>query len=231
MAAVTAAVIGAAATAGSAGYGIYQSQQTPSGPGQNPTISRLPEDPLSKAERDYYARMGIANIDKTAPTFGSVIATGGTGPGGGANMDAAKFPLAVPGMTPNEASAFGLVGSHGEQIPYENVGNLQQSAGAGGPGGAATLSPEQTLYMARERNRIAAQTGQKAGPWATKVLNTNNRLGNISDRLSALQAVEDPTQHQQNRISRLTTRQQNVQERQNRQLGGQIGSGGGSTQY
>jgi hypothetical protein len=223
MAAVTAAVIGAAATAGTAGYGIYQSQQTPSGPGANPTISRIPQDPLSKAERDYYARMGIANIDKTAPSFESVLATGGTGEQGGANMEAAKFPLTVPGMTPNEASAFGLVGSHGEAIPYTSPGALAGSAGAGGPGPAATLSPEQTLYMARERNRIAAQTGQKAGPWATKVLNTNNRLGNITDRLNALQAVEDPTQHQQRVMGRLTTRQSNVQERQNRQLGGQIG--------
>jgi hypothetical protein len=168
--------------------------------------------------------MGIANIDKTAPSFGSVLATGGTGEQGGVDMNAAKFPLSIPGMTPNEASAFGLVGSHGEAIPYTSPGALAGSAGAGGTGPAATLTPEQTLYMARERNRIAAQTGQKAGPWATKVLNTNNRLGNITDRLNTLQGVEDPTRHQQRVIGRLTTREQNVQDRQNRQLGGQLGS-------
>jgi hypothetical protein len=228
MGVVTAAVIGAAATAGSIGYSAYSASQTPSGPGANPTISQLPQDPLSKAQRDYYARMTMSNLNSVAPTFGSVLATGGTGPGGGADMSTAKFPLVTPGMTPNEAAAFGFVGGHGEQIPYVNQGAA--AASQGGPGGTPgqpggmTLSPEQTMYMARERARIAGLTGQKPGPWATNVLNTNERLGDITDRLNALQAIQDPTQHQQNVIGRLTTRQQNVQGRQSNQLGGPLGT-------
>jgi len=126
-------------------------------------------------------------------------------------------------MTPNEASALGFTGKYGESIPY--VGQAAAAAGQAPGGGGTQLTPEQTLYMAKERAREARAQGQQPGPWASQVLKTSRRLGNVSDRLAALQGIEDPTQQQQRRIDFLTNRQSRLQERQAGQLHGPLPPG------
>jgi|SRR5215467_9025774 len=227
MAAITAAVIAGVGTAATVGTQAYQASQTPTGPGKNPTISKLPQDPLSKAMRDYYARLMMTNQGVQPPTFQSVIESGG-------DMSKAQMPITQPGMTPQEASTFGFTGPHGEPVPYVSPTQAQASQQPG-PGGAPppgmTLTPEQNFFMAQERARQSRMAGQEPGPWASKILQTNQRANMIANRIAALQgrAGDTPTQQQQNRLGRLQDRQQRVLGRQSQELGGALPGPRGDT--
>ena len=59
--------------------------------------------------KDYYARMVVADTDKTYPSFGSFLESG-------ADPSKADFGLITPGMKPSEAAALGFTGGRGEQI-------------------------------------------------------------------------------------------------------------------
>jgi len=216
MAAITAAVIAGVGTAATVGMGAYQASQTPSGPGATPTISKLPQDPVSQAMRQYYARMTVANQGQMPPSFQSIIASGG-------DMSKAKFPLIQPGLTPNEAAGLGFVGGHGETIPYVSAQAAQASQttapGAAGPTGM-NLSPDQTFYMAQERARQAQAQGQPVGPWANRIITTQQNLNKVNANIARLQGMDNLTHQQQNKLGRLQTKQQNILGRQSAQLGG-----------
>ena len=204
MAAVTAAVVGAVVAAGSTAYSAYSASQAGGGSPGNPQFRQAPADPLDRAMRSYYARTTLANADKTYPAFNEYLSSGG-------DPSKNKFDLDMQDLKPSEAAAFGFTGGRGETIPYGDYEGLAS-------GDIKNLSPDQILYLAKERRRQAMATGQPVGKWAGGVLRTNNRLGRVSARLDALEALDDPNRRQQRRITRLTDREARLQERQRRQL-------------
>jgi hypothetical protein len=220
MAAITAAVIAGVGTAASVGGGIYQATQTPTGPGQNPQISKLPQDPISKAMREYEARMTIANQGQLPPSFQSVLATGGQGPGGtGVDPNSEKFPLIQPGLTPQEEAAFGFTDPRGNAIPYVSA---QDTTNAAANNQSVNLTPQQRFFMAKEKAYDAHLSGQPAGPWASSVMQGYRRENQLNTRLGNVQANagDTPTTQQSRRIANIQQRITNVQGRQAGRLGG-----------
>jgi len=134
-------------------------------------------------------------------------------------MDAAKFPLIQPGLTPQEEAAFGFTDPRGNAIPYISAQDTQQAAASNQ---SVNLTPEQRFFMAKEKAYDARLAGQPVGPWAKSVLGgyrreqqLNTRLGNIQAR-----AGDTPTAQQSRRISNIQQRLTNVQGRQAGRLGG-----------
>jgi hypothetical protein len=207
MAAITAAAIGAAATIGTTAYTM--SQQSGGGGSTNPKFAQTPQNPQDKAMRDYYDRLTVENVDKTYPGFGAYLQSGG-------DPDKAKFDLTVPGMKPSEAAALGIVGGRGESVPYVDPKTGLPTTPSN------SLTPEQTLYLAQERRRQAAATGQdpNKSTWATRAVSTANTLDRVNQRLQDLQGIDDPNKRQQRRIGKLTTRQGNLTNRQQDIFGG-----------
>lgn len=178
MAAVTAAVIAGAATIASTGAGIAAQQGAFGGGsgsgGSGGGYARTPLDPHQRAMRDYYARMVVENQDKTYPSFSEYLSSGG-------DPSKGTFDLTQPGMKPSEAAALGLTGGRGEAIPYYDVTK-----------GEGEQTPEQRIYLAKERVRHAKETGNKMPPWtwAEATANTANRYDRITNRVKELQAMD-----------------------------------------
>ena len=163
MAAITSAVVGAVASIGSSAYQAYAASSAGGGgPGRDPYYRRGPQDPLDKAMRSYYQRANLANATKTYPSFGDFLTSGG-------DPSKAQFNLDMPALTPQEATAFGFTGPSGQPVPTVDY------AGATS-GDINKLSPEQIIYLAKERKRAAGLSNQPVGPWAQTVLNANRRL-------------------------------------------------------
>jgi len=220
MAVVTAAVVGAVATAATTGYSMYQQSQTPA-TGANPKYTQAPMNPQDKAMKDYFDRVTVANANKNYPSFAGFLESGG-------DPAKAQFPMTMPDLTPNEASALGFVGGKGEPIP-----GVSQASVSGTPGTPQTtsLSTDQMMYMAKERARQAAMSGQQPGPWAGNVMQKQRTLNQLQKQITNLQGraatpgLPDPRVSRiNNRISNLTTRQSTVQSRLNALL--QPGGGG-----
>lgn len=201
MGAVTAAVIAGAATMASTGAGIAAQQGAFGGgnSGGNGNYSRTPMDPHQRAMRDYYSRMVVENQDKTYPGFGEFLSSGG-------DPAKAEFDLTTPGMKPSEAAALGLVGGRGEAIPY-----YDPSTGEG------SLTPEQKIYIARERRRHAAETGSKMPQWthSEAVLNARDRYARRRTRLEEASAIpeEERTVAQRRAANRLPGKLENMESR------------------
>jgi len=143
--------------------------------------------------------MVVENQDKTYPSFGEFLTSGG-------DPAKAEFDLTVPGMKPSEAAAFGLTGGRGEAVPY-----YDSSQGEG------ALSPEQRLYLAKERQRRAKETGgkQPTYTWAEATTNTRNLYANRRTRLEEAQAVPeaDRTIAQQRAFNRLPDKLKEMESR------------------
>ena len=222
MAAVTAAIVGGVATAAAAGISASQAAKTPAS-GQPAQLKQIPMNPQDQAMRDYFDRLTVANADKTYPSFAGFLNSGG-------DPSKAQFPLTMPNLTPNEASALGFVGGKGEAIP-----GVSQASVSGAPGVPQTtqLTSDQMFYMAKERARQAQLSGQKPGPWASSVM-ANRQAGiNIANRIANLQqTAQTPgmaparSENIQDRIERLTNRQGNIEARRQRLL--QPGAQGGA---
>jgi hypothetical protein len=202
MAAITAALIGAAATAGTTAYAMNQQSQAAKSAG--PVIRPGPQDPLSEAMRGYYARTTLANATKTYPAFNEYLKSGG-------DPSKAKFDLDMPDLKPSEAAAFGFTGPRGEAIPgagYEGLASGTQRE----------LSPEQIMYLAKERRRKAVTRGMPVGPWAQGVVRTDNRLRQTQQKLDYLHGIDATTPRIQRRTERLEEREERLKGRQQRQL-------------
>jgi|SRR5215472_999681 len=222
MAVVTAAVVGAVATAATTGYSMYQASQTP-GSGQPAQMKQVPMNPQDKAMKDYFDRLTVANAAKTYPAFSGFLESGG-------DPSKAQFPMTMPNLTPNEASALGFVGGKGEPVP-----GVPQASVSGAPGVPQTtqLSQDQMFYMAKERARQANLSGQKPGPWASAVMQNRQAGIDVANRIATLtQQAQTPglrpgrQEAIQDRIENLTTRQGNIEARKNRLL--QPGAAGGA---
>jgi hypothetical protein len=206
MAAVTAAVVAGVATAASAGYSAYSASQAGGGGGGNPQFRQAPADPLDRAMRSYYARATLANATKTYPSFGAYASSGG-------DPSLAKFDLDMPDLKPSEAAAFGFTGGRGESIPGAGYAGLAS-------GDVKNLSPDQILFLAKERRRQAVATGQPVGGWAHSVLSTDRQLRSVQARKSALEQL-DPntlTPHQEHKLQKLGRREERLTSRQTGQL-------------
>lgn len=216
MAAITAAVIAGVGAAATAGTQIAQAANTPTGPGRNPTISKLPQDPISQAMRSYQSRMTIANQGQLPPTFASALASAGPG---GMDPNAMQFPLIQPGLSPSEEAAFGFTGPHGEAVPYESAQATQAATAAGQ---SPAMSSAQNFYLAKQKAYQAHLAGQDPGPWASSVMQGYRRENQLQTRLGNIQARvgDSPTQQQQTRISNIQQRIKDVQGRQAGRLGG-----------
>jgi len=133
--------------------------------------------------------MVVENQDKTYPSFGEFLSSGG-------DPAKAAFDLTTPGMKPSEAAALGLTGGRGEAIPYYDPG-----------AGEGNMSPEQRIYLAKERRRHAAETGSPMPPntWAEATINTRNLYANRRTRLEEATAIpeEDRTIAQRRAFNRL----------------------------
>src|SRR5215471_20689970 len=175
MAAITAAVVGGVATAASAGMSAYQASQTPA-TGANPKYTQAPQNPQDKAMKDYFDRVTVANAAKTYPSFSGFLQSGG-------DPSKAQFPMTMPNLTPNEAASLGFVGGKGEPIP-----GVSQASVSGDPNVPQTtsLTRDQMMYMAKERARQAAMSGQQPGPWAGNVMTKQKNLNRIGQRISDL---------------------------------------------
>lgn len=203
MAAVTAAVVGTVATVAATGMSVAQSQGAfgggGGGGGGGGNYTRTPMDPHQRAMRDYFARMAVVNQDKTYPSFGEFLSSGG-------DPTKAEFDLEKPGMKPSEAAALGLTGGRGEAVPY-----YDQDAAPG------TLSPEQRIYLARERQRRARETGSKMPTytWAEATLNATDRYKRMGDRKKELEAMNpaDLTRKQSRYLEKLPEKMAGISER------------------
>jgi len=202
MAAITAALIGAAATAGTAAYAANQQSQAAKSAG--PVIRPGPQDPLSEAMRGYYARTTLANATKTYPSFKGYLESGG-------DEAKAKFDLDMPALKPSEMAAFGFTGPRGEVIPGADYNDAASGA-------QKELSPEQIMYLAKERRRKAVTRGMPVGPWSQGVITTDNRLRKTQDKLDYLHGIDNVTPRIQRRTDRLEDREARLQGRQQRQL-------------
>src|SRR5215472_9649347 len=206
MAAVTAAVVAGVATTSAAGYSAYQQSQTP-GSGHTPAFSNVPQDPLTQAIRGYAARTEISNQATMAPSFASELATG--------DATSIKTPWVHPGLTPQETTAFGLTGGAGQAVPYVNA-----------PGTTApppmTLTPQQRLYLARQRQQMALQAHtdpNAAVPGSMAILNAQQRVQNLQARQARLAGQTDLTPHQLRVQQRIANRLPQAQAVLNRRLG------------
>lgn len=209
MAAVTAAVIGTVATVAATGYSVAQQASASGGGGstQQPKFGQVPGNPQDKAMRDYYARTLVQNADKTYPAFSDYLSSGG-------DPTKAKFDLEMPNLSPSEASALGFTGPKGEQIPGVKQSDISAE-------GIATMTPEQRLYLAKERARRSRAIGSEPGPWSGNVETTDTSLRNAQKRLSEVQASTTmPLPRQERKIGRLTDRVTRLTEQQKKQLGG-----------
>lgn len=202
MAATTAAVVAAAATVAGTATSVASQAGAFGGGSQSgggSGYSRTPMDPHQRAMRDYYARMVVENQDKTYPSFGEFLSSGG-------DPEKAKFDLTVPGMKPSEAAALGLTGGRGEAIPY-----YDSTAGEG------SMTPEQRLYLAKERRRRARETGEKMPTftWAEASLNANERYNRLQKRLDEVSAIPEElrTRKQTRQAERIPDRLAGIKER------------------
>jgi len=202
MGAVTAAVIAGAATMISTGVGVAAQQGAfggGSGGGDGKDWSRTPMDPHQRAMRDYYARMAVVNQDKTYPSFGAFLSSGG-------DPALSEFDLEKPGMKPSEAAALGLVGGRGEAIPYYDQETMP-----------ANLTAEQRIYLARERRRRARETGSKPPPWthSEAVLNARDRYARRRTRYEEAAATPEGerTLRQQRAYNRIPAKLENMESR------------------
>jgi hypothetical protein len=196
MAAVTAAVVAGVATVAATGMQVAQSQGAfggGSGSGSQPNVKPMPEDPQDKAMKDYFARMTVANVDKTYPGFGEFLESGG-------DPAKAKFDLTVPGLKPSEAAALGFVGGKGEDIPEVSQAGLAS-------GDITSLTPAQRIFLAKERAGQAAASGGEAGPWASKVKRLGGKIGRLEDKLATkftpTPEIEPREQKIQDKLTRL----------------------------
>jgi len=194
MAAVTAAVVAGVATVAATGMQVAQSQGAMGGGGGGgqPEIKKIPMDPNDKAMRDYYARLTVANANTRYPSFAGFTESGG---------DPAKAQMNVnmPEMKPSEAAALGFTGPHGENIPgvkYEDVAS----------GAQQQLTPEQTMYLAKERARTAQAEGRDTPKWAARAQRLQKRDERLEGRIGALTGVEG----KENRLARVTARHEKV---------------------
>jgi len=204
MAAITAAVIGAAVTVGTTAY--TASQSSGGGGSQNPNIKPAPQDPLDKTMRTYYDRLTVANANTRYPSFAEYINSGG-------DPAKAQMDVKIPDLKPSEAAALGFVGGHGEQIPTVSQAGLAS-------GDITKLTPEQTLYLSQERARAAAASGQKPGPWAARGQRLQNRDERLENRIAALQGMDTRTPQQERKLGRLTTRHGRVESKLSQFAGG-----------
>jgi len=180
MAAVTAAVVAGVATVAATGMQVAQSQGAfggGGGGGGQANVKPLPEDPQDKAMKDYFARMTVANVGKTYPGFGEYLESGG-------DPEKAKFDLAIPELKPSEAAALGFVGGKGEDIPGVSQEGLAS-------GDITSLTPEQRIFLAKERAAGAKASGGKPGPWAGRVTRLGGKIGRLENRLEGLQAIPE----------------------------------------
>jgi hypothetical protein len=153
--------------------------------------------------RSYFARSTLANAENQYPAYNDYLASGG-------DPAKARFDLQMPGMTPGEATGLGFIGKRGETIP-----GLDQAAVTSGD--IKNLSPEQILYLAKEKRRRAAAMGTES-PWASKVVRTSNQLGRVEDKLAGVAAITDPSRVQAQRAENLTARRDRLNARQNKYL-------------
>lgn len=206
MAAITAAAISAAVAVGTTAYTASQQGGGGGGSDRPKNFYGKPEDPQDEAIKNYFARLNVENVGTKYPDFGQYLQSGG---------DPAKAQMDVkyPALKPSEAAALGITGGRGESYPGVDptTGETVNSA---------ALSPEQRLYLARERYRKAKAQGVDPGGWEEHVVNQARRYSNLTSRLTDLGAIEDPNQRQQNRIERLTQRKEMVGKRLTRNLGG-----------
>jgi len=208
MAAVTAAAISAAVAVGGAAYSATQQASSGGGGGGNPKhFGPVPEDPQDEAMKNYYARLVAANVNTPYKSFSGYLGSGG-------DPAAAAMDVTIPEMKPSEAAKLGFVGGHGEDIP-----------GYDPTSGATSLTPEQRIYLAKERVRAMREKGQEAEGWPKTLAERTHAYNVVGNRLENLQAIEDPTQRQQRRIERLTNRQSRIRERLQNQLGGELPPG------
>lgn len=195
MAAVTAAVVAGVATVAATGMQVAQSQGAfggGGGGGSGGKVTKIPPDPADKAMRDWADRMVIANADKTYPGFGEFLQSGG-------DPAKAQFDLTVPDLKPSEAAAVGFVGGKGEAIPTVSQEGLAS-------GDITNLTPEQRLYLAKERYRSAKAAGQEPGPWASRVNRLSGRIDRLQGRLenfASTPEVEPREQRIQDRLTRV----------------------------
>lgn len=198
MAAVTAAVVAGVATVAATGMQVAQSQGAfggGSGGGQGGKVTRTQEDPQDKAMADYFARMTVSNVDKTYPGFGEFLQSGG-------DPAMAKFDLTVPDLKPSEAAALGFVGGKGEAIPTVSQGGLAS-------GDITSLTPEQRMFLAKERAAQAHAAGQEPGPWASRMQRLGGKIGRLENRLEGFQGtpeIEPREQRIQDKLTRLRGR-------------------------
>jgi hypothetical protein len=192
--ATTAATVGttiAGATSGGGG-----------GSGGPTQFQKVPQDPLTVAQRGYWNRVAVENANKTYPSFAAYSQSGG-------DPNLAKFPLTMPGLTPQEMTAFGFTGPQGQRIPT----TPQAQAG----GAAATgLSPTQEIYLSQQRNRQAKQAGGSGTDTPLQRLGAvSNRLTNVQGNLAGMGTAEvDPATQLGRRQDRLENRVTNLQNRQ-----------------
>jgi hypothetical protein len=194
MAAITAAVIG---TVGSVAAGAMSSGMIGGGGGggggSTGDVKKIPMDPNDKAMRDYFARMTVANANKTYPSFGEFLGSGG-------DPAKATFDLEMPGMKPSEAAALGFVGGKGEAIPYVPYEDVAS-------GDISSLTNAQRQYLAKERAKAAAAAGQDPGPWAGKMQKLGGKIGRLEHKLETKFAptpeIEPREQKIQDKLTKL----------------------------
>lgn len=199
MAAVTAAVVAGVATVAATGMQVAQQQGAfggGGGGGGGTDVKRLPADPQDKAMKDYYARLAVSNVDKTYPGFNEFLESGG-------DPAKAKFDMTVPDLKPSEAAALGFVGGKGEAIPTVSQAGLAS-------GDITSLTPEQRIFLAKERAAAAKASGGKPGPWADRVTRLGGKIGRLENRLETkflpTPEVEPREQRIQDKLTRLRGR-------------------------
>jgi hypothetical protein len=204
MAAVTAAVATAATAAATIGTTVAGAVSSGGGGGSGgPTkFQQVPQDPLTKAQRGYWNRVAVENANRTYPSFAAYSQSGG-------DPNLAKFPLTMPGLTPQEMTAFGFTGPQGQAIP------TTPQAQAGGAS-ATGLSPTQEIYLGQQRSREAKQAGGSGADTPLQRLGSvSNRLTNVQGNLAGMGTAEvDPATQLGRRQDRLENRVTNLQNRQ-----------------
>lgn len=177
--ATAAAIAAAAATAVAAGVSAA-SQAGAFGPGSpdQPKFQQVPKRPFETAQQRYMTRVMMSNLNNRGPNYQDWLKSGGT----------AEFQLNTPGMTPMEASGMGFTGPRGEKIPYYDPTT-----------GGGQLSPEQTLYLARQRARDARSRGEFAHGWDEQLINVSRQYNKLND-------MANRTPQQERKLGRLRDR-------------------------
>lgn len=205
--AVAVAATVASTAAGVAGQmGAFGGKSSGGGAASNPQFKPVPRAPDDQAMRDIGARMLLQNANAQYPGFADYSRSGG-------DPSKAQFPLSLPSLSPQDMTALGFTGKQGQAIPGTP---MEQAAAAGATG----LSPQQSIFLGKQRSNQAQQAGGPGNATPLQQLGqVSNKLDKVQNRLTGMGPDELTTgpgaAGRPGRIQdRLDTRVANLQRRQ-----------------